>query len=132
MLAAVARQASSSAEPIPRPACLVFGGETTITLHGNGSGGRNQELALGAVVEMAGLPDAFLVALATDGSDGPTDAAGAVVTGETLARAVSAGISTQNFLANNDTFHYFLPLGDLILSGLTRTNVNDLAFLFLL
>lgn len=132
MLAAIARQINLSGEPLSRPACLVFGGESTVTLQGSGLGGRNQELALGAVVEMAGLSDAFLVTLATDGGDGPTNAAGAVVTGQTLARAVASDISVQNSLANNDSYHFFLPLGDLILSGPTRTNVNDLAFLFLL
>ncbi len=131
-LAAIARQVALSGEPLPRPVCLVFGGETTVVLQGSGLGGRNQELALGAVVDFAGIPDAFLVTLATDGGDGPTDAAGAVVTGQTLERAIATGISVQSSLANNDSYHFFLPLGDLILSGPTRTNVNDLAFLFLL
>jgi hydroxypyruvate reductase len=81
MLAAIARQLAQDGQPIPRPACLVAGGETTVTVQGLGKGGRNQELALGAVNELAGLPDIALVTLATDGGDGPTDAAGAVVTG---------------------------------------------------
>ena len=132
MLAAIARQIVSSAEPVARPACLVFGGETTVTLHGNGSGGRNQELALGAVIDMAGLPNSFLVTLATDGGDGPTNAAGAVLTGETFKQATAVGMSAHHFLAANDSYHFFLPLGDLLLPGPTRTNVNDLAFLFLL
>ncbi|HMN60082.1 MAG TPA: DUF4147 domain-containing protein, partial [Anaerolinea sp.] len=131
MLAAVARQAAGSAEPLGRPACLVLGGETTVTLRGDGLGGRNQELALGAVAEMDGLADAFLVALATDGGDGPTDAAGAVVTGETLVRARAAGLDPADFLARNDAYHFFQPLADLLLPGPTQTNVNDLAFLFL-
>ena len=116
MLAALARQVAQTAEPLSRPACLVLGGETTVTLRGDGLGGRNQELALGAVAELAGLPDAFLVALATDGGDGPTDAAGAVVTGETLARARAAGLLPQAYLARNDAYHFFQPLGDLLLA----------------
>ncbi len=131
MLAAIARQAAQTAEPLSRPGCLVLGGETTVTLRGDGLGGRNQELALAAVDELAGLADVFLVALATDGGDGPTDAAGAVVSGETLARARAAGMAPQDFLARNDAYHFFQPLGDLLLPGPTQTNVNDLAFLFL-
>lgn len=131
VLAAIARQINASGQPIPRPACVVTGGETTVTLHGDGLGGRNQELALGAVEEMDGIPDAALVALATDGGDGPTDAAGAVVTGETLSRAQAQGMRPADFLARNDSYHFFEPLGDLLRTGPTRTNVNDLTFLFL-
>ncbi len=132
LLAAVARQVASTGDPLPRPCCLVAGGETTVTLRGDGLGGRNQELALGAVADMAGLENAWLVALATDGGDGPTDAAGAVVSGDTLARARAAGLDPAAFLARNDAYHFFAPLGDLLLPGPTRTNVNDLAFLILL
>jgi glycerate 2-kinase len=131
-LAAIARQVAQTGEPLPRPTCLVVGGETTVTLRGGGLGGRNQELALGAAAEMSGLPNALLVALATDGGDGPTDAAGAVVTGDTLSRAAAGGLSPGDFLANNDAYHFFAPLGDLLLPGPTQTNVNDLAFLFIL
>ncbi|GAP08473.1 glycerate 2-kinase [Anaerolinea thermolimosa] len=131
-LASIARQVAATGEPLPRPACLVAGGETTVTLHGQGLGGRNQELALGAVEDMRGLENAFLIALATDGGDGPTDAAGAVVSGDTLARAFSRGFHPGHFLARNDAYHFFQPLGDLLLPGPTRTNVNDLTFLFLL
>jgi hydroxypyruvate reductase len=101
-----------------------------VTLTGDGKGGRNQELALGAVGDLAGLPDIALVSLATDGGDGPTDAAGAVVTGETLSRALQAGLSLHDFLTKNDAYHFFESLDDLILSGPTNTNVNDLVFLF--
>lgn len=139
MLAAVAREMAATGLPtgtahplLPRPACLVVGGETTVTLRGSGHGGRNQELALAAVRDMAGLPDVALVTLATDGGDGPTDAAGAVVTGETLQRAVSQGLNPDSFLANNDAYPFFAALGDLLRPGATHTNVNDLAFLFVL
>ena len=129
-LATIARQVATSGEPLPRPACLVAGGETTVTLHGNGLGGRNQELALGAVKEMHGLTQTALVALASDGGDGPTDSAGAVVTGGTLKRAHSLGLSPDEYLHNNDAYHFFEPLGDLIKPGPTLTNVNDLNFIF--
>ena len=93
-------------------------------------GGRNQELALAAVEEMEGLPNTLLVTLATDGCDGPTDAAGAVVSGETLARARSAGVSPVDYLTRNDAYRFFAELGDLLKPGPTRTNVNDLVLLF--
>jgi glycerate 2-kinase len=101
-----------------------------VTLVGKGNGGRNQELALGAAADLAGLPEMALVTLATDGGDGPTDAAGAVVTGETLERAAVLGMNPRRFLERNDAYHFFEPLGDLIKTGPTQTNVNDLAFLF--
>jgi hydroxypyruvate reductase len=114
----------------PRPLCLVAGGETTVTLQGHGLGGRNQELALSAVEALAGRHDLLLVALATDGGDGPTDAAGAVVDGQTLARGRTLGLEPAAFLRDNDAYHYFEPLGDLLKPGPTETNVNDLALLF--
>jgi glycerate 2-kinase len=131
MLAAIARQIDASGQPIARPACLVAGGETTVTLQGNGKGGRNQEVALGAVEDMAGLHTTALVTLATDGSDGPTDAAGAVVTGETFRRGLDLGINPEEYLRNNDAYQYFKVLGDLLVTGPTYTNVNDLNLLFL-
>ena len=130
-LAGIARQIADTGQPIPRPACLVAGGETTVTVTGDGLGGRNQELALGAVERLAGILGATLVCLATDGGDGPTDAAGAVVTGETLWRARRMGMDPAEFLRRNDAYHFFKPLGDLLHTGPTLTNVNDLAFLFL-
>lgn len=129
-LAAALRQVAAEGQPIPRPACLAAGGETTVTLRGSGMGGRNQELALAAVPALSGLPDVALLTLGTDGEDGPTDAAGALVTGETLARARAAGLDPAVFLANNDSYHFFQALGDLVITGPTGTNVNDLAFLF--
>ena len=131
-LAALARQACASGEPAARPACLVAGGETTVTLTGNGRGGRNQELALGAVAELAGLEGVVLVALATDGGDGPTDAAGAVASGETAARAARLGLDPRRALADNNAYPFFDALGDLLKPGPTRTNVNDLNLLFIL
>ena len=130
-LACIARQAAASGDPPPRPCCIVAGGETTVTLRGSGLGGRNQELALGAVEEMSGLEQALLVALATDGGDGPTDAAGAWVNGETLQRARSLNLEPARFLAQNDAYRFFDPLDGLIRTGPTRTNVCDLALIFL-
>jgi glycerate 2-kinase len=129
-MAAIARQVATTGDPIPRPACLVAGGETTVTLHGTGSGGRNQELALGAVTDLAGLPGVILASLATDGGDGPTDAAGAVVTGETFQRARQLNLDPADYQARNDAYHYFAPLDDLLKPGPTQTNVNDLVFIF--
>lgn len=111
------------------PFCLIAGGETTVTLRGDGKGGRNQELALAAVDELQGLENAMLISLATDGEDGPTDAAGAVATGETYRRGKRLGVDAAGFLSRNDAYHYFEALGDLIRSGPTGTNVNDLVFL---
>ncbi len=130
-LASIARQIATSGQPLSRPACIIAGGETTVTVKGDGSGGRNQEMALGAVEALAGIPAATLVCLATDGGDGPTDAAGAVATGETLSRAHKRGMDPEEYLRRNDAYHFFTPLGDLLLTGPTMTNVNDLAFLFL-
>ena len=113
-----------------RPFCLIAGGETTVTLHGHGKGGRNQELALAAAIEMNGLENSMLITLATDGEDGPTDAAGAVVTGETCQRGERLGVDAQAFLSQNDAYSYFEQLGDLLKPGPTGTNVNDLTFLF--
>jgi hydroxypyruvate reductase len=87
--------------------CLIAGGETTVTLRGNGKGGRNQELALAAVPELAGLKDVMLIALATDGDDGPTDAAGAVVTGESAQQAESLGLDAADHLSRNDAYPFF-------------------------
>lgn len=131
VLAAIARQINASGQPIPRPACLIVGGETTVTLRGDGMGGRNQELALGAVTDLDSIPDMALITLATDGGDGPTDAAGAVVTGETLSRSRTLGMQPADYLARNDSYHFFEPLGDLLRIGPTQTNVNDLTFLLL-
>ncbi|HJQ14889.1 MAG TPA: glycerate kinase [Anaerolineales bacterium] len=113
-----------------RPFCLIAGGETTVTLQGNGKGGRNQELALSAVEELRGMENVMLIALGTDGDDGPTDAAGAVVTGESASRAESLGLDAADSLSRNDAYPFFEALGDLLKPGPTGTNVNDLVFLF--
>jgi glycerate 2-kinase len=129
-IAALGRELASGSEPVPLPACLVLGGETTVTLTGSGLGGRNQELALGAVADLAGLENILLVTLATDGGDGPTDAAGAVVSGDSLQRALTLGLNPQQSLAHNDAYHFFQALDDLLKPGPTQTNVNDLTLVF--
>ena len=111
------------------PFCLIAGGETTVTIKGKGKGGRNQELALSAVKELADLENIMLISLGTDGDDGPTDAAGAVVTGESAQRAASLGLDAADYLARNDAYSFFDVLGDLLKTGPTGTNVNDLIFL---
>jgi glycerate 2-kinase len=132
VLGAVARELAATGRPVPRSACIVAGGETTVTLRGDGMGGRNQELALAAVADLAGLRDVILVTLATDGGDGPTDAAGAVVTGATLDQARGLGLNPAAHLARNDAYPFFAALGDLLRPGPTQTNVNDLTFVFAL
>jgi len=129
-LAALARELAAGEAFIQKPACLILGGETTVNLQGSGLGGRNQELALGAVADLAGLGSVLLIALATDGGDGPTDAAGAVVSGDTLSLARQLGLEAAAALQNNDSYHFFQPLGALLKPGPTQTNVNDLAFVF--
>jgi glycerate 2-kinase len=112
-----------------RPFCLIAGGETTVTLRGEGKGGRNQELALAVVDGLRGLENVMLISLATDGEDGPTDAAGAVATGKTCQRGERLGLDAAGYLSRNDAYHFFQALGDLILTGPSGTNVNDLVFL---
>ncbi len=113
------------------PFCFILGGETTVNIgDAKGLGGRNQEVALAAIKELAGAKNRMLVTLATDGDDGPTDAAGAVVTGETLARAQALGLDVDEHLRNHDAYPFFGALDDLLKPGMTGTNVNDLTFLF--
>ena len=127
--AALAKGVRAHGDPVPPPACVVWGGETTVTIHGEGKGGRNQELALAAALELSGWPDVLVMALATDGTDGPTDAAGAVASGETVASARALGLDPLAALAANDSYRFFDALGDLIRTGPTGTNVNDLLFI---
>jgi len=111
------------------PFCSIAGGETTVTVRGQGKGGRNQELALAAVDELGGTESVLLISLATDGEDGPSGAAGAVVSGQTGPRAQSLGMRASAYLSQNDAYSFFDPLGDLIRCGSTGTNVDDLVFL---
>lgn len=126
--AALAKGIRAHGDPLSPPACLVWGGETTVTVRGEGKGGRNQELALAAALVLDGWSDVLVMALATDGTDGPTDAAGAIITGETLDRARAQGLDARSALEANDSYCFFDALGDLIRTGPTGTNVNDLLF----
>lgn len=128
---ALARAVREGLSPPPTPACILTGGEVTVTLSGEGKGGRNQEFALAAGLGMEGLEDAVLLSAGTDGTDGPTDAAGAMVDGTTMLRAREAGLDPRTFLERNDSYHFFQALGDLFITGPTRTNVMDLRIVLL-
>ncbi len=123
--AAIAKEIRASGRPVKRPACVITGGETTVTVRGRGRGGRNQEFALAAAIAIAGLRDTVILSGGTDGTDGPTSAAGAIADGTTIARAEALGRSAAADLANNDSFRFFDALGDLIKTGPTGTNVAD-------
>jgi glycerate 2-kinase len=125
MHAAIARQIRTHAQPARPPACVISGGETTVTMRNesSGKGGRNQEFALAAALEVAGLEDVLILSAGTDGTDGPTDAAGAVADGTTVARAKS---KAADALRDHDAYPLFAELGDLIITGSTGTNVMDL------
>jgi glycerate-2-kinase len=127
VLASIAREVSVSGNPVEKPAGIVAGGEATVTVTGKGSGGRNQELVLAAASKLKGSDGIVLASLSTDGIDGPTDAAGAVVDGKTAMRALKTGLAPEKFLAENNSYRFFLRLSDLILTGPTGTNVNDVS-----
>jgi len=112
------------------PICLAAGGETVVTVRGDGRGGRSQELALAAALELAGRRDTALLAAGTDGADGPTDAAGAFVDGSTVERGRRAGVDAVEALADNDSHRFFAREGGLVRTGPTGTNVADLALVF--
>jgi glycerate 2-kinase len=125
--AAIAKEIRASGRPVKPPACVISGGETTVTIRGTGLGGRNQEFALAAAHDIAGLKDVVILSAGTDGTDGPTDAAGAIADGSTIAR----GLDAAAFLANNDSYHFFENIGDLIKTGPTGTNVADVRIMLL-
>ncbi len=129
MHAAIAREIRESGLPLPSPVCVLTGGETTVTLRGNGKGGRNQEFALAAAMDIGGLDSVVILSGGTDGTDGPTDAAGAVVDGETLSRAQALGLRPEDFLQRNDSYPFFAVLDDLLITGPTGTNVMDIYLL---
>lgn len=125
VLTAIAREIQGSGNPLSATACILCGGETTVTIKGDGKGGRNQELALASVPVIDGMPNVVVLAGGTDGNDGPTDAAGAITDGNTLTRARAQGLDPLDFLRRNDSYHFFQPLDDLVITGPTRTNVMD-------
>ena len=123
--AALARQIRRHGEPFKPPLALISGGECTVTVRGNGRGGRCSEFLLSLALELDGMPDIHALACDTDGIDGSEDNAGAVLAPDSLARAAAAGISAKKLLANNDGYGFFEVLNDLVVTGPTRTNVND-------
>jgi hydroxypyruvate reductase len=122
----VARDLVRRARALAPPACLVAGGETTVTVRGKGRGGRAQEFALAAALEIAGQDRITVLAAGTDGTDGPTDATGAIVDGGTVARGSTVGLDARRSLDDNDAYVFLRGTGDLIVSGPTRTNLLDL------
>lgn len=132
MLASIARGTYASGDPVQKPVGIVAGGETTVTVTGRGLGGRNQEILLGATPRLSGMKGVVMASLSTDGVDGPTDAAGAIADGETLARATRMGLTPEDFLADNDSYHFFSRLNDLVFTGPTGTNVNDVSVIVVL
>jgi glycerate 2-kinase len=132
VFASIAQEIVKSGNPVPKPAVVIAGGETTVTVVGKGKGGRNQEIVLGAATKIGGLDGVVVAALSTDGIDGPTDAAGALVDGETVRHALDLGLSPKRFLAENDSYSFFSRLGDLLFTGLTGTNVNDVSVVVVL
>jgi glycerate 2-kinase len=129
VLCAIAREVRESARPAKPPACLLSGGETTVTLKGNGKGGRNMELALAGALALAGTQGILLLSAGTDGTDGPTDAAGAFAGGDTVSQAAAQGLSAESHLVENNSYHFFKALDDLLITGPTRTNVMDMQIL---
>jgi glycerate 2-kinase len=124
--AAVAKEILQTGNPVPRPACVISGGETTVTIRGKGLGGRNQEFVLAAAIDIDGLENVVILSGGTDGTDGPTDAAGAIADGMTKNRALEKGMTAEQYLQENDSYHFFELLGDLLITGPTHTNVMDL------
>jgi len=129
--AAVAREIRAWGDPVAVPACVLSGGETTVTLRGNGLGGRNQHFALSLVKAASAIENCLFASVGTDGTDGPTDAAGAVTDTRTLERAADLGLDADAFLKNNDSYNFFRQLGDLVVTGPTLTNVMDVRIILL-
>ncbi|MBI3275691.1 MAG: glycerate kinase, partial [Methylocystis sp.] len=123
--AGVAKQIAGFGQPAEPPVAIISGGETTVTVRGKGRGGRNAEFLLSLAIALDGLAGVSALAGDTDGIDGSEDNAGAIITPDTLARAAKAGVDVKAHFADNDAYTAFEKLGDLIVTGPTRTNVND-------
>ena len=127
--AAIAKEVLSSENPLAPPACVLSGGETTVTLQGDGKGGRNTEFALASAIALEGVDHVIVLSGGTDGTDGPTDAAGAFADGETVPRARQEGLDPTDYLRRNDSYAFFETLGGLVITGPTRTNVMDVCIM---
>ncbi len=127
-LGKVAKEIVERNRPFERPCAMILGGETTVTVKGDGKGGRNQELALSAALEIYSVPGVIIVAFGTDGTDGPTDVAGAIVDGESVERMKESGVDPKEYLERNDSYNALKASGDLLKTGPTGTNVNDIYF----
>jgi len=126
---AIAKEVLKTGHPVSSPACILSGGETTVTITGRGLGGRNQEFVLAGAIALNGGKGIAILSAGSDGTDGPTDAAGAIADGQTTQRADAMGLNPSSFLSENDSYHFFQKLGDLIKTGPTNTNVMDLRIL---
>jgi glycerate 2-kinase len=125
MHAAIVKEILASGRPVKPPACIISGGETTVKIRGTGLGGRNQEFVLAAAIDLDALDRVVVLSGGTDGTDGPTDAAGAIADGRTIARARRLGMDPLRYLDNNDSYRFFDPLDGLLKTGPTNTNVMD-------
>ncbi|NIP66642.1 DUF4147 domain-containing protein [Candidatus Bathyarchaeota archaeon] len=132
ILAAIAQEIVSSDHPIPTPAAVVVGGETSVTVTGKGRGGRNQEIALSASLKLQHSKRVVIGSINTDGIDGVAPAAGAVADCRTIQRARKQGLSGRDFLQENNSYEFFSRLGDAIVTGATETNVNDISIVLVL
>jgi len=125
--AAIAKEVSRTGTPVPKPACIIAGGETTVTIRGKGKGGRNQEFALSAAMEIEGFEGVVILSAGTDGTDGPTDATGAIVDSNTCKDARKKfNLNAEEFLSRNDSYNFFKKTGEHIVTGPTMTNVMDI------
>ena len=131
MHVAIAKEVLSSKNPAEIPACIISGGETTVTIKGSGKGGRNTEFVLAASLELNNLKDVVVLSAGTDGTDGPTDAAGAIADNHTVERAKALNLDPQAYLKNNDSYNFFKQLDDLLITGPTNTNVMDLRIILI-
>ncbi len=126
----IAKEVLASGYPLPPPACIISGGETTVIVKGNGLGGRNMEFALQSAELISGTK-ITMASIGTDGSDGPTDAAGAVADGNTMAKSREKGVDIHEYMDNNDSYNFFKAMDDLIITGPTNTNVMDIRIIII-
>ena len=131
VLAGIVREIHKFNEPIKKPVVIILGGETTVTVTGKGKGGRNQELVLSSAIRIRGLEGTAILSIGTDGIDGITDAAGGIVDSTTMDRGIENGLDILDYLSNNDSYSYLKKTGDLVITGPTGSNVNDIMLIVL-